>query len=104
MSMPEGQFTGPDDPSNRGESTSRPVSSLAQYRVILHDDEVHEKQYVIDTLSNYLPISHAAATQRVINAHRDGTTTLLIAHLELAELYCLHLSKQNLIVTLERDV
>lgn len=103
MSIPEGQFSGPDEPYETGEGTSRHVAKLPQWRVLLHDDEVHEKQYVIDALDKSLPISKAAATQRVINAHRDGTTILLITHLELAELYCLQLSKQNLIVTLERD-
>lgn len=103
MSNPEGHFTGPDDPKPPHSPSFRQVDSLPKWRVLLHDDEVHDKQFTIDTLTALLPLSPAAATQRVINAYRDGTAILLITHLELAELYCLHLSKRNLIVSLDRE-
>ncbi len=102
MNDPDGYFTGPDDPYH-GQGF-RQVTALPQWRVLLHDDEVHDQGHMIDALTGHTPLSRAAATQRVVDAHRDGTVNLLTCHQELAELYCLQLSKQNLIVTIERAV
>lgn len=89
-------------------SESRPDSTafhragpLPPWRVLLHDDEVHERSYVADVLNDALPLSYAAAMQRVIQAHRHGVALILITHRELAELYYLQLSKRDLIVSIE---
>jgi len=79
------------------------VAALPQWRVVLHDDEVHDRNEVIARLTETLPISRSAATRRVMQAHDAGVATLLHAHQELAELYYVRLSKQNLIVTIERQ-
>ena len=81
----------------------QPVDRLPQWRIVLHDDEVHEPLDMIDRISSTLPISRYAAIRRVLETHQHGTSVLMLAHQELAELYYLQLSKQNLIVTIERQ-
>jgi ATP-dependent Clp protease adapter protein ClpS len=94
----------PFEPQDAGrpDSPQQPVTTLPRWRVSLHDDEVHDRQYVIDVLAEHMPLSHAAATQRVLQAHTHGTAVLLHTHRELAELYYVQLSKQDLIVTIEQ--
>ncbi len=78
--------------------------SLPRWRVVLHDDEVSDRPSMINAITQCTPLSHAAATQRVLAAHVDGTSLLLNVHRELAELYYVQLSKRNLIVTIEPDI
>jgi len=87
--------------AGRPDSPQQPMTALPRWRVSLHDDEVHDRQYVIEALVEYMPLSQAAATQRVVQAHMQGTAVLLHTHRELAELYYVQLSKQNLIVSIE---
>jgi ATP-dependent Clp protease adapter protein ClpS len=100
MTSPEGHFTGPDDAYH--DSAFRQVQMLPQWRLMLHDDEVHDEAYVINVLAALTPLSPAAATRRVIDVHRHGMTQVLTCHRERAEFYCVQLSKRNLIVTIER--
>jgi len=93
-------FTSGDRPADADREA---VAALPQWRVLLHDDEVHERNEVIARLIETLPISRPAATRRVLEAYRTGVATLLHTHQELAELYYVLLSKQNLIVTIERE-
>lgn len=95
-----------DEQPSPGESFNQhhdAVTALPQWRVMLHDDEVHGRMEVIDRLIETLPLNRTAATQRVLEAYRTGVATLLHTHQELAELYYVQLSKQNLIVTIERE-
>lgn len=80
----------------------RQVEALPRWRVLLHDDEVHDPAYVVESVVACVPLSATAATQRVVAAHRDGSALLLETHRELAELYYLQLSKRNLVVSIER--
>jgi ATP-dependent Clp protease adapter protein ClpS len=93
---------GPQNNPHADPPPHRTVQQLPPWRLILHDDEVSEKQHVIAALAAALPLSRAAAAQRVLQAHRDGVATVLETHRELAELYYLQLSKRNLIVSIER--
>jgi len=87
--------------SSPGSADAHRAGPLPQWRVMLHDDEVHERSYVADVLNEALPLSYAAAMQRVIQAHRHGVALILMTHRELAELYYLQLSKRDLIVSIE---
>ncbi|MFA7236188.1 MAG: ATP-dependent Clp protease adaptor ClpS [Phycisphaeraceae bacterium] len=79
------------------------VERLPRWRIVLHDDEVHEPMEMIDLIASSLPMSRYAVIRRVLETHHKGTAVLMFAHRELAELYYLQLSKQNLIVTIERE-
>lgn len=79
------------------------VERLPRWRIVLHDDEVHEPMEMIDLVASSLPMSRYAVIRRVLETHHKGTAVLMLAHRELAELYYLQLSKQNLIVTIERE-
>ena len=96
----DGHFNG-EQPLNP--ATFRQVAELPRWRVTLHDDEVHDPSYVVEAVVNATPLSHSAAVQRVIDAQRDGSTMLLLTHQELAEHYYVLLSKQNLVVSIERE-
>lgn len=89
-----------------GSPTNQPMvrDALPQWRLLLHDDEVMDRAFTIDTITECTPLSHAAATRRVIEAHRHGVAMLLLTHRELAELFYVQLSKQNLIVSLEPNL
>mgnify|MGYP006273291697 CR=1 FL=1 len=94
----------PDDTRRRPDAEQaphHPRACLPQWKVLLHDDEVHERSYVADAINDALPLSYAAAMQRVIQAHRHGVAMILATHRELAELYYLQLSKRDLIVSIE---
>ncbi len=88
--------------SSPSDSQPQRVCALPRWRLLLHDDEVHDRPYMIDTLMRHTPLSQAAATRRVIQAHERGTALLLQTHRELAELYYVQLSKRNLIVSIEQ--
>lgn len=75
--------------------------TLPQWRLLLHDDEVTDRPNTIDAITECTPLTKAAATRRVIEAHRDGVAMLMHTHRELAELFYVQLSKRNLIVSLE---
>ena len=95
----------PFDPQQQdgahSERPHEPVACLPPWRVMLHDDEVHDVPEMIDALMRCTPLSQAAATRRVVQAQTGGLTVLLHTHRELAELYYVQLSKQNLIVSIE---
>lgn len=97
---PDGESAGSLPGSN---AKFQQVDQLPQWRIVLHDDEVHEPLDMIELVCATLPLSRYAATRRVLETHRHGMSILLHAHQELAELYYLQLSKQNLIVTIEKE-
>ncbi len=93
-----------DPYDQRGEQPTDPPTvrhMLPHWRLLLHDDEITERPNTIEAITECTPLSEAAATRRVIEAHRDGVAMLLHTHRELAELYYVQLSKHNLIVSLE---
>jgi len=79
------------------------VDRLPTWRVILHDDEVFDTDAVADVIADLLPLTINAATRRALEAQKRGVSVLLRTHRELAELYYLQLSKQNLIVSIEPE-
>jgi len=90
-----------NNPPADGQPAQR-VERMPPWRVLLHDDEVSASQEMIDRLSDLLPLSRAAASQRVLEAHRAGVALLLTTHRERAELYALQLTQANFIVSIER--
>jgi ATP-dependent Clp protease adaptor protein ClpS len=73
------------------------------YKVILHNDDVNEMGYVVETIVNLTPLKAEEAIEKMLEAHRTGTTVLLVCHRERAELYEEQFHSCRLMVTIEPD-
>jgi ATP-dependent Clp protease adaptor protein ClpS len=73
------------------------------YKVILHNDDVNEMGYVVETIVNLTPLKPEQAVEKMLEAHRTGVTVLLVCHRERAELYEEQFRSCRLTVTIEPD-
>ena len=73
------------------------------YKVILHNDDVNDMLYVVDTIFRLTPLSAEQAYQKMLEAHTTGASVLLICHKERAELYQEQFHSCGLTVTIEPD-
>lgn len=92
-----------DQPYEGWDDTPQVRHALPRWRLMLHDDEITDRPIIINAIVDCLPISKPAATLRVVEAYRRGTSQLLQTHRELAEHYYMLLSRRNLIVSIEPD-
>lgn len=92
-------------PARQGRKTSAPHQrrELPQYRVILHNDDVHEIPFVVQTVLRLTPLSRVRATLVTLHAHYHGAALVLITHKERAELYCAQFRSRGLTVSMEPD-
>ncbi len=81
--------------------TRTPPRLLPQYRVLLHNDDVNDIVYVVETVLLLTPLKKPEAVRRTLEAHRRGITLLLVTHRERAELYVEQFSSRRLTVTIE---
>ena len=87
-----------------GPSTRPPLhAGLPRFRVILHNDHVHDMVFVTDALRLALPFSASDAWRLMFVAHHYGRSLLMTVHRELAELYRDKLRSSGLTVSLEPD-
>ncbi len=82
----------------RQKPQSRP---LPPYKVLLHNDDVNEINYVLRTVMELTHLSRHDAKQRVLEAHYKGIALLLVTHKERAELYVEQFASKKLTATLE---
>ncbi|MEM6757600.1 MAG: ATP-dependent Clp protease adaptor ClpS [Planctomycetota bacterium] len=84
-------------------SSNRPPTrqDLPKFRVILHNDDVHDMAFVTDTLRLAMPFSASDAWRLMFVAHHYGKSLLVTVHQELAELYRDKLRSRGLTVSLE---
>ncbi len=73
------------------------------YRVLLHDDDVNDMEYVVRVICKLTPLEVEAAIERMLEAHNTGLALLLVIHKERAELYVEQFASCGLTVTIERD-
>jgi ATP-dependent Clp protease adaptor protein ClpS len=78
------------------------VDRLPPFRVLLHNDDVNDMGYVVDTICDLTPLSPHRAATVMIEAHQSGVSLLLTTHRERAELYVDQFASKNLTVTIER--
>jgi len=76
---------------------------LPLWKVILHNDDVNEVLYVVEVISRLTPLHLGAAYDRMLEAHTQGRSLLLVTHCERAELYRDQFSAHHLTVTIEPD-
>lgn len=74
---------------------------LPQFRVLLHNDEVNDMGYVVDTLLALTPVSLEKAVEIMTEAHEEGVSLVLVTHRERAELYRDQLLSKRLTATIE---
>ncbi|MER3415551.1 MAG: ATP-dependent Clp protease adaptor ClpS [Gemmataceae bacterium] len=85
-------------------SEARPGSQsqvLPPYKVLLHNDNVHEMDYVVQAIMEVARLPKPEATERMLEAHHRGVALLLVTHRERAELFVEQFACKGLIVTIE---
>ena len=81
----------------------RPPEQLPPYKVLLHNDDVNEFDYVINTVRKIAALAKEEAILRVLEAHKTGVSLLLVTHKERAELIQEQCTSASLTVTIEPD-
>ena len=96
------------DTSGAGASTAvktRPKppkpKRLRPWQVLLHNDEVNDMLYVVETIMELTTLDREEAVQRMVEAHRMDIALLLTTHREHAELLCEQFQSKRLKVTAE---
>ncbi|MEY3022866.1 MAG: hypothetical protein RIS86_2064 [Planctomycetota bacterium] len=79
-----------------------PVDALPPWNVILHNDEVNDMGFVIESLCRFVRLSVPIATRCTMEAHKKGLSIVLATHREHAELVAEQLTSLKLTVTIER--
>lgn len=81
----------------------RKCEHLPPWKVILHNDDINEVLYVVEVISRLTPLHLEAAYDRMLEAHTQGRSLLLVTHCERAELYREQFSAHHLTVSIEPD-
>ena len=76
---------------------------MPPWKVLLHNDDVNDMIYVIQSIVMLTPLGIDEATDCMWEAHGSGTALLLVTHQERAELYQEQFTSRGLTVTVEPD-
>ena len=76
---------------------------MPQWKVLLHNDEVNEVGYVVETIVELVALNPMQALTQTLEAHKSGIALLLTTHRERAELLCEQFACKKLTVTIEPD-
>src|SRR2546423_13829164 len=77
---------------------------LPPYRVVLHDDDYNEMNYVVFVLLHSINnLSQPEAEHIMLTAHLTGSATAAICPKEIAEFYQERLISYGLTATIERE-
>ena len=79
----------------------KPPAPMPQWKVLLHNDDVNDMPYVIETLVELTPLGKQEATLRTLEANDTGVALVLVTHRERAELYQEQFQTKRLTVTIE---
>lgn len=79
----------------------QPPQPLPPWKVLLHNDDKNDIEYVVITVMSLTALGQEAAVQRTLEAHKTGVALLLTTHKERAELYRDQFGSKGLIVTIE---
>jgi ATP-dependent Clp protease adaptor protein ClpS len=77
------------------------VDHLQPFRVLLHNDDVNDMEYVVETLCDLTPLPTQRAEAVMMEAHRTGVALVLMTHRERAELYVDQFRSKKLTATME---
>ena len=79
----------------------QPPKPLPPWKVLLHNDDKNEMQFVVRTVMELTPLKQQDAELRTREAHETGVAMLLTTHKERAELYREQFQSKGLTVTIE---
>jgi len=82
----------------------RKVEHMPPWRVLLHNDDFNEMNFVVDSILRLTPLSFDKAYRCMLEAHEHGLSLLLATHQERAELYRDQFQSKRLIITIEPSV
>lgn len=74
---------------------------LPPYKVLLHNDDVNEMSYVVETIMELVRLPVEDCVLKMLEAHHRGVALLLITHKERAELLQDQFHSKKLTVTIE---
>lgn len=81
---------------------SRPRPGLLPpWKVLLHNDDVNDMLYVVETIRELTALNRQQALLRMIEAHKTGVALLVTTHREHAELLSDQFASKRLTVTIE---
>lgn len=78
-----------------------PPQVLPPWKVLLHNDDVNQRVYVVNTIVELTHLKEQDATLRMDEADKTGVALLLVTHKERAELYRDQFMSKRLTVTIE---
>lgn len=79
----------------------RKVDEMPPWRVLLHNDDFNEMNFVVDSILRLTPLSFDKAYRCMLEAHEHGLSLLLVTHQERAELYRDQFRSKQLLVSIE---
>ena len=82
-------------------SPRTPTETLPPWNVLLHNDEVNDMGFVVESLCRFARLSVPTATRCTMEAHKKGLSLVLATHREHAELGAEQLTSLRLTVTIE---
>ncbi len=88
-------------PVKRQRPKRKPPKQLPQWKVLLHNDDVNERGFVVRTIVELTPLQEQEAYVRMKEADETGVALLLTTHKERAELYKDQFESKGLTVTIE---
>lgn len=74
---------------------------LPPWKVLLHNDDVNDMVYVVETIQMLTPLARREAMQLMLEAHFKDVALILTTHQERAELFQQQFGSRNLTVTIE---
>jgi ATP-dependent Clp protease adapter protein ClpS len=83
-------------------SPKTPTETLPPWNVLLHNDDVNDMGFVVESLCRFARLSVPTATRCTMEAHKKGMSLVLSTHREHAELVAEQLTSLRLTVTIER--
>jgi ATP-dependent Clp protease adaptor protein ClpS len=77
------------------------TQQLPPYKVLLHNDDVNDMEYVVRTIMELTHLNKKDSTVRMMEAHTTGVALLLVTHKERAELFVDQFATKKVTVTIE---
>lgn len=74
---------------------------LPPWRILLHNDDVNQMDYVVETIQQIVRLNRPSATRVMVEAHKKGIGLVVVTHRERAELLAEQLRSKRLVVTIE---
>lgn len=91
----------PETVASPAGTPDRVVSTLPQFKLLLHSDRQCDMLYIVETICELTPLNPQHATMVMKEAQNKGTAVVLVTHRELAELYMEQFRSRHLEASIE---